>query len=98
MERRKTGKPSGGNQNCKNLILLTKIKLENNFLYLPLWLSRVKFLWSNFLSRLGLKLIKISSYYLNQNKSYNKMLKNYTVKKNLNFFFSSLRNDVKPIF
>jgi hypothetical protein len=37
MERGKTGEASGGNQNSKNLILLTKISLENKFLYLPLW-------------------------------------------------------------
>jgi hypothetical protein len=37
MERGETGEASDGNQNCKNLIFFTKIKLEDNFLYLPLW-------------------------------------------------------------
>jgi hypothetical protein len=37
MERGKTGEASGGNQNCKKLILLTKISLEKKILYLPLW-------------------------------------------------------------
>jgi hypothetical protein len=37
MERGKTGEDSGGNQNCKKLIFIMKIELENNFLYLPLW-------------------------------------------------------------
>jgi hypothetical protein len=36
MERRKTGEASGGNQNCKKLILISKIDLENNFHNLPL--------------------------------------------------------------
>jgi hypothetical protein len=51
MERKETGEASGGNQNEKNLILFTKIKLENNFLYLSLWWARVKFLKSKMLSR-----------------------------------------------
>jgi hypothetical protein len=38
----------------KNLILLTKIKLENNFLYLPLWQPKVKFLKSNRSNRIKL--------------------------------------------
>jgi hypothetical protein len=33
MEKGKTREACGGHRNCKNLILLTKIKLENNFLY-----------------------------------------------------------------
>jgi hypothetical protein len=37
MERGKTGEASGGNQNCKKLILLKKNKLENYFQYLLLW-------------------------------------------------------------
>jgi hypothetical protein len=37
MERGQAGEASGGNQNEKNLVFFTKIKLENNFLYLPLW-------------------------------------------------------------
>jgi hypothetical protein len=37
MERGKAREASGGNKNCKKLVLLIKIKLENNFQYLPPW-------------------------------------------------------------
>jgi hypothetical protein len=37
MERGKTGEDGGVNQNCKKLIFITKIELENKFQYLPLW-------------------------------------------------------------
>ncbi len=86
MERGNIRKSSGGNRNCKNFILLTKIKLENYFQYLPLWSSKVNFFRSRNVSKYGLKATEISSLYLNQNKSYDKKKKNYTVKKNL--FFS----------
>jgi hypothetical protein len=81
MERKKTGEVRDGSRNCKNLIFITKIKLENNFLYLPPWQSRVKFYKSKILPRWGLKVTKISSKYLNQIKSYDKKKKIYTVKK-----------------
>jgi hypothetical protein len=48
MERGKTGEVRDGNRNFKNLILFVKINLEDNFLYLPPWQSRVKFYKSKF--------------------------------------------------
>ncbi len=58
VERGKTREVRDGNRNCKNLILFVKISLENKFLYLPPWQSRVKFYESKFSKKSAWKFMR----------------------------------------